>query len=245
MDVIEPHALPLKVAPELNRGTIHLWWLNLDRLGLPPGLDPRGKRGLRMQQRFLLRLLLGAYLRCPGRDVRVLRNAAGRPRLAPPHDGSGLQFNLSHAGPRLVVAIARGAQPGVDIESASRPVNAHRLANRWFGADEALAIARLDAAAAQADFLRRWTVREALIKAAGGRIATDLAAIALEVADPTRIERLPADWPAVQHWQVAALAHPDGWIGHLACARRFDGVREFELGPPTAQALAEPGIRGQ
>ncbi|MDT8439310.1 MAG: 4'-phosphopantetheinyl transferase superfamily protein [Wenzhouxiangellaceae bacterium] len=229
MDMIESRSLPLNAVPALALHALHLWWLDLDGLGWPPGLERRGERGPKLHQQFLLRLLLGAYLKRPGRDVRLVRDAAGKPNLAPELTGSGIRFNLSHAGRCMVVAVGRRIDPGVDIESSARRLDAKRLATRWFPADEAELIGQLSGEAARLEFLRRWTVREALVKAMGSGIAASVGAIGLAGEDACAIERLPPHWPSPRCWQVVPLAHPDGWIGHLACAQPFRKLKQFAL----------------
>ena len=231
--MIEPYSLPLKTVPPLASGTMHLWWLDLDRVGMAPGLQRQGRSGLRMQQRFLLRLLLGAYLRIPGRDVVLERNEVGKPVLRKElAEESGIRFNLSHAGRCMAIAIGQEIVPGVDIESVSRKIDGTRMAARWFGAVEAELIRHLDPEQARVEFLRRWTAREALIKAKSSTIAASLGSICLSAEDPKIIEHLPADWPAPASWQLKSIEHPGGWLVHLACSQPIQKLRQFDLGRP-------------
>ncbi|MFU8878697.1 MAG: 4'-phosphopantetheinyl transferase family protein, partial [Wenzhouxiangellaceae bacterium] len=128
-------SLPLREAPRLEAGQVHVWLAR--PTGLPmPGVVPAGEFGddstdratrgaagypvgneeenratrvrrERIAQKFLLRLLLGAYLDCPGRDVRLVRGRHGKPELAEELAGRDLHFNLSHAGGWLAIAVAR------------------------------------------------------------------------------------------------------------------------------------------
>ena len=80
--------LPLGALELPPAGTVHLWFLDLRKLSSPlglvennpdyPSLNPRHERTIR---RFYLRLLLGAYLGLPGKDVMILRKVNGKPVL--------------------------------------------------------------------------------------------------------------------------------------------------------------------
>src|SRR5690554_2602598 len=87
---------------------VDVWLTDLDELPLDPGPVDDGSRRVRVQrqrirQQFIVRLLLGAYLGCPGKAVKLVRGARGKPRLGIRHADQGLEFNLSHSGGWLAV----------------------------------------------------------------------------------------------------------------------------------------------
>ena len=181
---LERICMPLRSVPVLAEGEVHLWHVRLANLpvmeaALPDDVGDR-VRQLRMGQKFLLRLLLGAYLGIPGRDVVTVAGANGKPVLAPPLARSGLAFNLSHAGSRLAIAVARNLPVGVDIEEPQREVRWRKLSARWFSRAEADWLATLEPGAARGEFLRLWTVREAMIKAMGATIAGNISSVTPE-----------------------------------------------------------------
>jgi len=237
LESLEARALPLSSVPDLESGRAHVWITRL--VGLPvmePGPAAArvdDLRRLRMGQRFVLRLLLGAYLCCPGRDVRIERGAAGKPKLADAQtragSGRGLAFNLSHAGDWLAIAVARDAEVGVDIERRARRVRARELARRWFGTDEAARLDTLDEDSARVEFLRRWSLREALVKARGETLAGRLGEIALATGEPVRPIRLPGDWSQPAGWDLHEITGAPELVGFVAAAGRGLGVRGFRL----------------
>lgn len=79
-------------------------------------------------------------------------------------------FNLSHAGGWVVLAMCRKGAVGVDIEDSRRNVDAVKLAARYFSAAEQEAVAK---GAADA-FFEIWTRKEAYLKATGEGIRSDL-----------------------------------------------------------------------
>lgn len=234
---MEPRRLPISSVPELPAGQAHVWVARLAHLPvMEASLPERGRdrlRQLRMGQRFVLRLLLGAYLEMPGRDVRFERAAAGKPALAPDLTASGpgreLRFNLSHAGDWLAVAVARGIDVGIDVERRARAVRWRALARRWFDAEEGIALDALDDESARVDFLRRWSAREALVKARGETLARSIGSLVLSPNDPTQPRRLPAGWPEPSNWDLREISAAPDLIGFMAAPGPLSRVRGLSL----------------
>ncbi|MEX2499438.1 MAG: 4'-phosphopantetheinyl transferase superfamily protein [Wenzhouxiangellaceae bacterium] len=228
--------MPLRSAPLLEQGEVHVWHARLKNLPVMEADSPVEHRDrvrqLRMGQKFVLRLLLGAYLEMPGRDVVTVRGAGGKPVLAPPLARSGITFNLSHADDCLAIAVGREMPVGIDIEQSDREVRWQQLARRWFSRDEADWLETLEPDAAGDEFLRLWTVREAMIKAMGATIAGHIARVTPEPGNPARIRLMPKDWPAADTWTLHELERDTGLRGWLAVPEPVASIRAFELGMP-------------
>ncbi len=209
--------LPLKRRALPRHGHLELWLTDLAELPLdagPTGLTRR-ERVLkqRIQQRFILRLLLGSYLGIPGKDLKIAQAEGGKPGLAGEQAMSGLKFNMSHSGSWLAIVIARGLEVGVDLEcqrTLRRPVD---LARRYFTASEADYLGELAEPQCSHEFLGLWTAREALVKAQGCGLAGALGHIELNYQPPS-IKTLPEGWP--EDWQLIAPEWPGDLIGHVA-----------------------------
>jgi 4'-phosphopantetheinyl transferase len=121
--------------------------------------------------RGMRRKFLGKAL---GLDPGILQFAeaeGAKPRLSANH---GWDFNLSHAGDYVVLAIGRG-DVGVDLEKM-RPVREMAaLADRYFHADEAAAWRAVPAGRQEAAFFVLWSAREAAMKCTGTGLARGLA----------------------------------------------------------------------
>jgi 4'-phosphopantetheinyl transferase len=142
----------------------------------------------------------------------------GKPRLAEPADE--LDFSLSRAGPRLLLAIA-SVPVGVDVERLDRDVEAG-VARIAFADDER---AELEDAGPDA-FLACWTRKEAVLKALGHGLAVDLKSVSvtfLEGVEP-RIRRLPEEYGPLEAWSLVPLAR-DEWLAAVAVR----GEPEIEL----------------
>jgi len=213
----QPRRLPLRPLALPKPGRVDLWLTDLSGFPLPSLARVSGRRELlkqrRISQRFLTRLLLGAYLGVPGKAIELASDGDGKPRLMQAPVRADLRFSISHSGPWLAIAVAVGIELGVDIEAVRALPRAADLARRYFSAAESDYLAKCPPAQQSDEFLACWTVREALVKANGCGLARALAGIEL-VAETRQIRRLPAHWPSI--WCVLAPSWPHGLIGHLA-----------------------------
>lgn len=110
--------------------------------------------------RYMRRVVLAKYSSGDPRALRFTRAKEGKPALV----GGDLEFNISHSGQVVVLAVAH--QPvGVDIEGPRTVSDARELANRFFAPEERRTVEAADDV--QATFLAIWTAKEAVIKATG------------------------------------------------------------------------------
>ena len=120
---------------------------------------------------------LGELLGIPPRELVITVGAHGRPELA--HRGVTSAFSFAHAGPRAVLAVVEEGSVGVDIEAEGSAPDAEDLAPLVLSAEELARFRSLPASERQTDFLRSFTAREAVLKAAGTGFCCDPRSIAL------------------------------------------------------------------
>ncbi len=144
------------------------------------------------------------------------RGAHGKP-YAP--DADGIEFNLSHCGPCLLLAFAREQALGVDIERLRARTSVLALARRFFDAEEAAALERLPESVRDASFLHLWTRKEAVLKALGDGLQFGLHRLAFAV-DPDGtvggLRHITGDSGAADGWRLRTFAPAEGVIGALA-----------------------------
>lgn len=190
--------VPPKVAEHLRDDEIHVWRMAYDH----------------HQGRAPFQALLAAYLGCSPDDVRFEAGEYGRPRLAGA-DAGGLHFNWSHSGDEALFAVARGIEPGVDLERLRPRPRALMIAERYFSHEEAAALAALAPARRDAAFLQLWTAKEAVLKATGRGLAFGLHRLGIEHADERLALRfLDGELPA--QWQLHRLELDAQHVGSLA-----------------------------
>ena len=100
------------------------------------------------------------------------KSETGRPQVD--LSQSSLQFNLTHTGNLLLIAVTGSGAPGVDAEVLGRKADVARIAQRYFSSAEAVQI--LDSAPELRNelFLRFWTLKEAAVKATGLGLARSI-----------------------------------------------------------------------
>ena len=157
-----------------------------------------------------LRILAARELRETPSALRWDRGPYGKPALAAPW--SGLSTGLSHSADLVAVAIAADRAVGVDIQCLAPGPNVVALSARFYPPAEAAYVADGRDEAARADrFTRLWCRKEAVVKAAGGRLWPNLtiAVLGADVvgcAEPPGVHRV-ADVPAPAGFRAAvALA---------------------------------------
>jgi 4'-phosphopantetheinyl transferase len=164
-------AVPI-ACEELRSKMLDVWY-SISPPALPPCLDA-GERARRdrfvfekhrhafAQAHTLKRLVLSCYEPdLAPHDWRFENSAQGKPAIVQPFP---YQFNLSHSGSGVAVAIAE-AEVGVDIELCRSMPRMQALAETVFHPDERRWLWRQPSA--ETGFFRLWTLKEAVLKAAG------------------------------------------------------------------------------
>ncbi len=237
-------------ASELGENNVQVWIFSSATLiecgeTLLDHLDEREREealsyiSTRERERFSLyraafRRVLGWYVPCDPRDVRLIRNRNGKP--SHPHvvaDGEvkvreQIHFNLSHSHDWAVVAVSRGGELGVDIERVRLPNGVQTLMDHFFLASEAEAVLQAPEALRAEAFCRLWTRKEAAVKSFGGSLAEwirDLDVGGQEVNISLRHPELPP--LELQEFPVAP-----GYIGCLCTSFRPAAVtlHQFDCG---------------
>jgi 4'-phosphopantetheinyl transferase len=145
----------------------------------------------------------------PPAALPMQRDAHGRPRFPA---GTGADAGWSHSGDGLLVAFARDALLGVDMEYERPRPKALEIARRYFATAEVAWLASHPAASGSADslaprdlaFLRLWCAKEAVLKAHGRGLAFGLHRLAFAERDGALV-LVEAD---------AALGDPASWTLH-------------------------------
>jgi 4'-phosphopantetheinyl transferase len=224
--------------PPLGAEEVHVWRHTVvpgaivDPSALSPAERERAgrfqataERNTFLAARSILRRLLAHYVDAEPAELSFAANDHGKPGLAGPHAGA-CQFNTSHSRSMVLLAFARSAPVGVDIESRRRDVNAMAIARRFFAPAEAERLAALAPVWRRAAFLRYWTVKEAYAKARGVGLTAGLSDFV--VTFPSHgTPRVTAAGDA-DPWSVHELAPAPDYAGAVAMAGSRCEVRRLE-----------------
>ncbi|HUR53046.1 MAG TPA: 4'-phosphopantetheinyl transferase superfamily protein [Gemmataceae bacterium] len=190
---------------------VHVWVVPLDAPPVGVGdlfadLIPTEReraeryRAVKVREQFvvgrgLLRRILAATLDLHPHEVPISYPDGGKPVL----DGHPLHFNLTHTDGLALIATAT-RRVGIDVERVRHVPDADGLVSRFFSPAECAAFRALPEERRAGGFLRGWTCKEAVIKAAGASVQT-LDGFDVEL-DPERPPRVLA----VRHAAFAGCA---------------------------------------
>ena len=113
------------------------------------------------------------------------RDAHGKPFLARAGQGLPPHFSLSHSAGVVACAISPVHAIGIDVEAINGAVDVSRIATRYFTPDEATSLLRWPVEDRPQRFFELWTLKEALLKAAGIGPATTIDSVSFRVNDGT------------------------------------------------------------
>lgn len=167
--------------------------------------------------RATLRRLLSGYIDVAPDAVSFAYEAHGKPMLAPPLNGSGLAFNLSHSGEMAVFAFTRGRRVGVDVEFMRPLDDMHQVAATVFSPRELATFTELPPNQQRAAFYAGWTRKEAFVKALGAGVSYPLKEFDVTLAphEAARLVAIARDPASVGNWQMVAFAPADDHVGAL------------------------------
>ncbi|MDR6502210.1 4'-phosphopantetheinyl transferase [Burkholderia ambifaria] len=225
----------------LNRHEVAWWSASIDVLGVS-GLealaascddDEMARAGRFVFERdrlaylaahgLLRRALSHAEPSCGPREWRFSTGRYGRPELDKrfrrrPH------FNLSHCETRVTCVVSGTIPCGVDVETLRRSPG-HAVMDACLAPSERARIARFDAPGRDAEFLRLWTLKEAVAKGAGMGLHLPFCELAFELEAAPRLLAAPAE--AAGPWRLAQHVTADRHVESLAL--RIGGDAEIKL----------------
>jgi phosphopantetheine--protein transferase-like protein len=112
----------------------------------------------------------------------------GKPELtAAQYAQTGINFNLSHSGDLLLIAVLQAPTHGkrydlgVDIERRRDSTNIHTILKRYFAEAEISDLLALDASKQRDRFFDLWALKESYIKACGKGLAMVLASFSFDI----------------------------------------------------------------
>lgn len=187
--------------------------------------------------RGCLRLLLSRTLGSPPETLEIKYDDFGKPCLSGEH--SALQFNVSHSGDLILIAIARNRAVGVDVEKIRTDLELDEIAARFFSANECRVLASLAGPARYLAFFTCWTRKEAYVKATGIGLSVPL--------DQFDVSFLPHEEPKLletrndlaeaKRWRLVALDTGSDHVAAVAAEgadwtlKRWDGDPELLVAP--------------
>ena len=173
---------------QISKSEIHLWfasygdfdhakleenslkWLTKNELIRLSHYYNERRRSQYLLGRLLTRNVLSQYSSIEPWDWRFDKNKFDKPILDPRHE-QDFSFNLSHSGNRLVLAVSKSNELGVDIERSDKMRRVAKIAGRYFANSEITELFDLPGSEQLSRFYDLWTLKEACLKAVGFGLA--------------------------------------------------------------------------
>jgi 4'-phosphopantetheinyl transferase len=169
--------------------------------------------------RGMLRVILSRYLNVTPGQIQFHYNRYGKPRIMDPAGTEWLNFNVSHSGDLILIAIAHGRKIGVDLEQTRQDVSYDQVAQRFFSPQEYAMLQSFTAAEAKRKaFFDYWTRKEAYIKAQGQGLSIPLEQfdVSLDTDEPARLLANRIDPEDVSRWTLQGISPGQGYTGAIA-----------------------------
>ena len=116
--------------------------------------------------RCYLRIILGRYLNLSPEMVELAYHQYGKPFIAY-GSANPIEFNLSHAHDRGVLAVTTGQAVGIDLERIDPKLEFLPIANQFFLPEEKALLRNYPEHKRRRAFYRLWTRKEAVLKCLG------------------------------------------------------------------------------
>jgi 4'-phosphopantetheinyl transferase len=239
MDEINSWPAPRDYA--LSRDEVHVWRVPLDwsparlrKFRAVLSADEQEKadrfhfaldRMRHVVGRGVLRTILARCTEVSAEQLCFNYNPSGKPHLTNGSNEAPPQFNLSHSGELILIALTIGRAVGVDVERLRTDIEVERIAASFFSPNERLALRSVPVHLRFDAFFDCWTRKEAYIKAVGHGLSLPL--------DQFDVSFVPGQEPAL----LATRPDPDE-------ARRWS-IQALDVGPDYRAAVAVEGAGWQ
>jgi 4'-phosphopantetheinyl transferase len=231
--------------PELDDESVHVWGASIESLVSDEVAATRllSSDELARAERFrfaehartfrlcraLLRTVLARSTGTPAAHLRFQYNEHGKPQLAgPPSDH--VEFNLSHSGDVVLIAVARHRAVGIDVEGIRSIIDAEAIARNYFSSAEVDAWLALDEAERSAVFFRCWTRKESLVKAIGRGLSIALDQFSVSLAAGGEVAWQSVTLP-VHEWRIVDLELAPHYAAALSAEAGVFRVERFAALP--------------
>ena len=177
-----------------------------------------------------LRDILACYLYLSPEDIQFKIGEQGKPAIA---SETNLNFNLSHSGDFVLIAIASSHKVGVDVEKHRQDMEHEKIANRFFSEREQSELEKLPNDQKMIGFFNCWTRKEAYIKAHGLGLLLPLDSFDVSLAPngPVVLRATRPDSQEASRWTLSSLNVHSDHTGAVAAEGREMEFRFWDWDP--------------
>lgn len=137
--------------------------------------------------RYMIKNILADYLNIKPQEITIGLADNGKPYLKNSHHYQGLDFNLTHSGDKIILAVFGGGKIGVDIECLDRKVNFDQISRHFFHADEYEILRLIKEKYRKIHFFKLWTLKEAAVKLLDESILSHSKKLKINICEKTDV----------------------------------------------------------
>ena len=234
----------------LQRSEIHLWfadlksldrsamrnevahWLHGEEKNRYNRYQSQSQREHFLFGRVLLKTILSKYIGCTPVDLKFDIDTRGKPFLSS-NNTLSVTFNLSHSDNRLVFAVSKSQDLGVDLEIIKKERAILKIAERYFSPSETRELRNLPKASQVKRFYELWTLKESVLKACGSGLSRGLSKI--EFSFPTSDKLVMHSAPGSgnlnnwQSWQIEEYKNYMLAVSVKSLDIKIDNIKSFDF----------------
>jgi 4'-phosphopantetheinyl transferase len=218
--------------PDLQEGDVQIWCISLtsevayiNGLWSDLSIDEQVRanrfhfqtdRKRYIVSRGMMKRILSRYVDVKPDRLQFKYNYYGKPDLAEDFSQAKLRFNLSHSHELALLAVTRQREIGVDLEHICDATSDKNIPANFFSPKEMASFRGLPPERRREVFYRRWTRKEAYLKATGKGLAVET-----EFEVPLSSEMLPASLnphsasQEIKNWVFSDLSLSPDYAGAL------------------------------
>lgn len=171
-----------------------------------------------LQSRYYLKKKISEVCEIESRQIEFEIIDQGKPVLK--NNPRKIDFSISHIDDFFAIGLSEIGQIGVDLEALRQPQNPQGVMAKVFTADEIKAIS--GSSDFTAAFIRTWSAKEAIIKAAAGGVFRDSLDVQINLLN-SEIEKLPGIYGGPSQWDLKIF---ENIPGHILCVAFSHGHQQ-------------------
>ena len=233
----------------LDNGSVHIWKIESEKLAdredyfysiLSSDENSRARKFHfdKERLRFIvarggLRLLCAHYLGAGAKEIAFGHNYYGKPFVLnhKTHTASNIQFNVSHSGEYIVIALSQGVPVGIDIEQITNDIEFLEIAQNFFSPVEYAELIKQPVIEQCKAFFHIWTRKEAYIKAKGKGLSIPLDSfdVSIKTLDQSVSLNVGDAKNSENSWSIYDLTLTQGYAAALAIESGASRLSYFDL----------------
>jgi len=221
------HVWNIDVSLKDKRSESFISFLSLDEKERASKFKFLKDRAVYITAKFLLRSLLGHYLKTNPRKIVFEYSEFGKPSYM---KNVEFDFNVSHSGNRIIIGFSKKQIIGVDIEKIKKDFDPLNLAKNFFSKEEINALAQTQDSEMFQAFYRCWTRKESFIKAVGEGLSYPLDSFAVTMDNDYQARFLKIDKgnESKKDWRLYSFVPAEGYIAAITTSGNPNKIEYFD-----------------